>query len=316
MNIPAQRLADKKWGVLNHYLFHSVCNPDAPQNKGYGAIPWNDAVNKLDVERLAFNLHKMNVGYYFITLQQGTAHLLAPNETFDKIAGTKPGEACATRDIPMELSEALKKYDIDLCLYYTGDGPHFHPEIGKKMGFEGNQGDGTHVTRPFCEKWAAVLGEYAERYGDRVMAWWLDGFYAEDFGYTNELREIFYNAIKKGNPDAYVAFNDGVKQGYWREFPKEEFVCGEQNDLLIVPYSASIEGARGHILAPIGYDKNMVEWGGWSGLGLRHTKEYIRDFIRVVSGKGAVVTLDMFVDIDGSFDPEQEAALRWVGENL
>ncbi len=46
----------------------------------------------------------MNAGYYFITLMQGSKHMLAPNKTYDSIAGTKPGEACAVRDLPMELS--------------------------------------------------------------------------------------------------------------------------------------------------------------------------------------------------------------------
>ncbi len=59
--------------------------------------------------------------------------MLAPNETHDEIAGTAPGEACAVRDIPMELADKLKKYGIKLCLYYTGDGPHFEPEIGPKF---------------------------------------------------------------------------------------------------------------------------------------------------------------------------------------
>lgn len=317
MRNPAERLAEKKWGVFNHYLYHEVCNPKRPHNMGIGEIPWNDAVNKFDVERLAYNLHRMNVGYYFITLQQGTAHLLAPNSTFDKIAGSRPGEACAIRDLPMELSDALRKYDIDLCLYFTGDGAHKDPVAGDRFGFRGSPGGGQKVDEDFCTKWASVVGEYSERYGDRVTAWWLDGFYGEHFGYTNELRGIFYKAIKAGNPNTAVAFNDGVKNGFWKVYPDEEFVCGEFNDLLTVPYAKYIDKtAQAHILAPLGYSDEMVDCGGWANPGLRHTKEYIRDFIRAVSRVGGAVTLDILVNIDGTFDPEQENALRWVGANL
>lgn len=317
MRNPAEFLAEKKWGVFSHYLYHSVCIPGDPHNRGVGEISWNDAVNKLDVERVAYNLHKMNAGYYFITLMQGTRHMLAPNETYDKIAGTAPGEACAVRDIPMELSRELEKYGIDLCLYYTGDGPHKDPDIGPKFGFAGSAGDGTNVDRDFCEKWASVVGEYAERYGSRVKAWWMDGFYGNFFGYTNELRGIYYDAIKKGNPDAAVAFNDGVKDGFWRVYPKEEFVCGEFNDFLTVPYNKSIEGAQAHILAPLGYDaEGMSGSSAWGSGGLRHTKEYMRSFINAVARVGGAVSVDMMTCIDGSFDPEQESAMRWVGENL
>lgn len=317
MKNAAEFLAEKKWGVFSHYLYHSICNPDEVHNRGVGEVSWCDAVNMFDVERVAYTLHKMNAGYYFITLMQGTRHMLAPNETYDKIAGTLPGEACATRDLPMELGLALEKYGIDLCLYYTGDGPHKDPDIGPKFGFIGNGRDGHKVDSEFCEKWASVAGEYAERYGGLVKAWWMDGMYDDLFGYTNELRGIYHKAIKKGNPDAAVAFNNGVKPGFWRVYPEEEFVCGEFNDFLVVPYNKYIEGAQAHVLAPLGYDKEgFIDWNGWSKTGLRHTKEYMRDYIRACARVGAAVSVDILTHIDGSFDIEQEAAMRWVGENL
>ncbi len=317
MKNPAEFLAEKKWGVFSHYLYHSVCKPGEIHNRGVGEISWNDAVNMFDVERVAYTLHKMNAGYYFITLQQGTRHMLAPNETYDKIAGTLPGEACAKRDLPMELAHELEKYGIDLCLYYTGDGPHSDPEIGPKFGFTGSAGEGRHVDRDFCEKWASVASEYAERYGSLVKAWWMDGFYEDFFGYTNELRGIYHKAIKKGNPDAAVAFNNGVKDGFWRVYPEEEFICGEFNDFLLIPYNKYIEGAQAHVLAPLGYDRENLNVGyGWSQPGVRHTKEYMRDYIRRVSQVGGAVSVDILTHIDGSFDVEQEAVMRWVGENL
>ena len=42
---------------------------------------------------MARQLHELGVGYYCITIMQGSAHLIAPNETFDKIAGTKKRES-------------------------------------------------------------------------------------------------------------------------------------------------------------------------------------------------------------------------------
>ena len=317
MKHPAEFLAEKKWGVFTHYLYHSVCDPTEPHNRGVGEISWSDAVDMFDAERLAYTLNKMHAGYYFITLMQGTRHMLAPNETYDKIAGTKPGEACAKRDLPMELATELEKYGIDLCLYFTGDGPHKDPVIGARFGYTGDTSTREPVDEDFCRKWASVAGEYAERYGSRVKAWWMDGFYSDHFGYTNELRGIYHKAIKKGNPDAAVAFNNGVQPGFWRVYPEEEFVCGEFNDFLLVPYNKYIEGAQAHVLAPLGYDKEgFIDWNGWSKPGLRHTKEYMRDYIRAVSRVGGAVSVDMMTYIDGTFDAEQEYAMSWVGENL
>ena len=314
MTPSAERFAAKKWGVFNHYLYHDICNTSRVCNKGTGITNWNDAVALFDVERLAYSLHKMNVGYYFITLMQGTKYMLAPNETYDKIAGTVSGEACSTRDLPAELIKALDKYGIDLCLYFTGDGPHVDEVIGNKFGYRNPTGHEA-VTKEFCEKWASVLEEYALRYSGGVKAWWLDGFF-ERLGYTDELRGIFHKAIKKHAPDAAVGFNNEVKPGFFKVYSEEEFLAGEFNDLLVVPFAKYVDGALSHILAPLGYPKNCEVGKGWGQVGLRHTKEYVRDFIRATNEVGGIVTLDIATHIDGSLDPEQEAALRWVGENL
>ena len=70
------------------------------------------------------NLHEMGAGYYVITTMQGRKFMIAPNKTFDRIAGTKTGEACAARDLVQDLYQALSRYGIDLYLYFTGDGPY------------------------------------------------------------------------------------------------------------------------------------------------------------------------------------------------
>jgi hypothetical protein len=167
------RLAGRKWGVFTHYLAGIQNNPANPMNQGAGHTGWNDCVNAFDVGKLADSLRRCGAGFYFITLMQGGETMIAPNATFDEIAGTKPGEACAERDLVAEIYEALEPLGIDLYLYYTGDGPYAHPEIGRRFGFTEPRDRG--VTRDFVEKWAAVLEEYAVRYGDRVKGWWIDG---------------------------------------------------------------------------------------------------------------------------------------------
>lgn len=310
-----ERLSERKWGVFHHYLQKVVCNPNLPHNKGIGEIPWNDAVNKFDVEKLAYSLHKMNVGYYFITLMQGDKYMLAPNETYDKIAGTKPGEACSTRDIPAELIKEFSKYDIDLGLYFTGDGPYQDSAIGPKFGFVPPR---KNVSEEFCRKWASVLEEYAVRYGDGVKAWWIDGCVRNEFGYTDDLMSIYYDAVKKGNPDAAATFNNGV--AFWpfcKNFVDEDFTAGEANSFAIRAQRKYNDGALTHIFAPMGwpavdYDHNSA----WCNSGMRETKEYLASYIRQFNGKGGIVTIDTMVHIDGSFDPEQEAALRFIGQNI
>ena len=164
MNIK-DRFYGHKWGVFNHYL--AVLQNDPRCANSYGKqTDWDTLVNEFDVELVAKTLHEIGAKYYVITVMQGTKYMIAPNATFDKIAGTKPGEACSTRDLIADLYEALSGYGIDLFLYFTGDGPYKnHPE-GDRFGFIGPQYGG--VTREFVEKWSSVLEDYAVRYGDKI----------------------------------------------------------------------------------------------------------------------------------------------------
>lgn len=130
------------------------------------------------------------------------------------------------------------------------------------------------------EKWAAVLEEYAVRYGDRVKGWWIDGCYRDYFKYTDELLEPYYKAVKKGNPEALAAMNNGVFTDYRKNYEKEDFVCGEFNDLTVIPKSRYIDGAQAFLLAPLGET--------WARLGSRYSGRYLRHFTACVNEAGVL----------------------------
>ena len=324
------RMMQKKWGIFNHYLYGS--------EKGYtdfrGGDPdeikrmaeeWNNQVDSFDTEKLAKTLHGIGCGYYMITVMQGTRFMLAPNEAYSKITGIAPGEACCRRDLIREIGEALAKYDIDLFLYYTGDGPHFDKTAGPAMGLYEDYEAGLHgrVDRRFVENWASVLEEYAVRYGDLVKGWWVDGCY-ESLGYDNELLSIYFNAIKKGNPDALAAFNSGTASFVHPDgddtpikwYENEGFTCGEDNDFTYVFKSRFTDGAQNHLLIPLGDYRDGNVCAGWRNTGVRRSKEYVADYIRKNNAAGAVITVDIFVDCHGNFDPAQVEALEYVGKKI
>lgn len=305
------RLLQAKWGVFNHYLSGVQNNPEHPNNQGAGETSWDECVHALDAEKLAKGLHDCGAHYYFITLMQGNETMIAPNRTFDGIAGTKPGEACSTRDLVLDIYDALKPYDIDLYLYYTGDGPYKNDTVGQRFGFTEPRDVG--VTMPFVEKWAAVLEEYATRYGDKVKGWWIDGCYRDYFRYNDELMTPYYKAVKKGNPNAVVAFNDGVKPYYEKNYIHEDFVCGEFNDFFVIPRERFIDGAQAFMLAPLGVNTTGAEWGDWSNPGVKRDSRYLRDFISCCNAAGGAVTLDIALNRDGSFDPAQARTLQNIG---
>lgn len=295
------RLHDAKWGVFNHFL-GGGCKT---------AEEWNRKVEAFDVEKLADQLDACGARFYFFTIMQGGKFMCAPNATYDRIAGTQPGEACSRRDLPADLAAALEKRGIDLYLYFTGDGPYKDDVIGGRFGFTEPRGKG--VTRPFVEKWASVLEEYAVRYGERVKGWWIDGCYKDYFKYTDDLLKPYADAVRKGNPDALVAMNNGVKPYYEKYYSKEDFVCGEFNDFFVIPRTRFIDGAQAFLLAPLGVSTNGKEWGAWGKGGCKRDAAYMADFVSLVNRAGGVVAIDVKVHNDGSFEPDQLEVLKAIG---
>ena len=295
-----QRLHDSKWGVFNHYL----------GNAGETAESWNARVDSFDVVKLADQLEACGAPYYFITLMQCKRWMCAPNATFDRIAGTKPGEACSRRDLPADIIRELSKRGIDFYLYFAGEGPLADPPYNERFGYSEPFG-GAGVTRPFVERWASVMEEYAVRYGDVVKGWWIDSCSFAAHNYTDELLDLYAQAARKGNPAAVVAFNCIFSPAYQRNAASDDYTAGEFNDFFAVPPERFIDGAQAHALIPLG------AWRGrepnWGGRGLKRTPEYLADYVSIVNANDGVVTIDVHVDPDGTWAPEQLEALKAIG---
>lgn len=294
----------KEWGVFTHFLDYNQNNPNSPLSYRLDT-DWDTCVHAVDVKLIAKQLADIGAGYYFITLMQGSKHMIAPNAEFDKIAGTKPGEACSTRDLPMELADELAKYDIDLYLYFTGDGPWKDPEIGPKFGYTTDRMG--NMNMPFIEKWATVLEEYAVRYGDKVKGWWIDGCY-DYFGYENDMLIPYKNACEKGNPDAIVTFNNGDLGGFKAQYDLEDYVCGETNLFLRLPEGRFDNGKQNHVLGPLGVGESP--YARWGKVGCSYDEDYIFDFFEAVLPKGGVISFDTATYRDGHFDPVQLGVLK------
>lgn len=301
----ADNLYEKKWGVFIHFLDRHQNNPQHISSNGE-CTSWNQCVDNFDVDKLAKNLHKINAGYVFITLMQGSKYMIAPNETYDRICGTNPGEACSTRDLVEDLYQALSGYGIDLYLYYTGDGPYKDEILGKAMGYTEPRELG--VTETFVNNWVSVLEEYALRYKDKIKGWWIDGCYRDYFKYTDDLLTPYCNTIKKGNPNAIVTFNNGIENGFYTTHPLEEFTSGEQVTFDNIPNGRFTNNAQNHLLIPIGYHEDPA--ARWCSKGLMIDKEALANYSKSVIDAGGVLTFDVYFDRNSDFDPVQVDALK------
>jgi hypothetical protein len=297
---------ERKWGVFTHYLHRDMNNPESYHNQGVGATSWNRCVEDLQTEVLADQLAEIGAHYLFFTMQQADAHLCAPNETFDCITGYKPGEACSERDLILDLHQSLSKRGIALFLYFTGDGPYQDEKAGTAMGLH-RVPDG-YMPPDFVKNWSSVLQEYTLRYKDKISGWWIDGCY-DFFGYTPSLLEYYREAVLAGNPQALLAFNNGVKDRVGPYTSLENYTAGEMNRLQDLPDQRFLQGEQWHTLAPLGILPDGGE-NGWGERGCKHTPEFIKGYVTEVNHRGGVVTLDLGLHRDGTLCPEQVEILK------
>jgi len=329
MNHKTDWFKERKWGVFTHYLYQVQNNPASETNDGAGETGWDECVNALDVELLARQLYEINAGYLIFTVMQQSRYMIAPNNTFDRLTGYAPGQACAARDLIGDLYNALEKYNIALFLYFTGDGPT-HDEKAAS-GIKGTSK--FPVEDGFVRLWASVLEEYSVRYGEKIKGWWVDGLY-EGIGYNDDNIKIVRDAALKGNPDALFSANylgclsggenkyiEGIGDTLFGNFYHEivaptkycDYTAGEVVNFDAYPHGRFIGNAQSHVLSFLGIPPEPIRvYDGWAKSGSKYSGGYMRRYIECVNKIGGVVSVDVCLHRSGSIDKEQLSVLNYL----
>jgi hypothetical protein len=290
------------YGVFVHYLWDLQNSPDTINGLGK-KTSWDACVKEFDVERFADQMKQAGAGYVIFTMHQRTRFLIAPNATFDRMTGYKPGEACSTRDLVEDLYRALHKRGIPLMLYWTGDGPRQDPKASKGLAVPP---DG-QVTEEFVRNWAAVAAEYGRRYGAKVKGWWCDGAYPF-IGYDDAKLGILAEGLRAGYPDRIIALNVGVQDRVRPYTRHEDFTTGEQNAFTDIPAERFVNGEQWHILSYLG------SW--WGGPGVCLNKQQLADYVYAVNSVGGVVSIDVLLYRDGAIERSQLEVLKALRPGL
>jgi hypothetical protein len=239
-------------------------------------------VSQFDVEALAKQLEKMGAKYFAITLGQNSGYFNSPNAVYDRYTGYQAGERCSTRDLPLDLAAALKPRGIRLMLYLPCQTPNGDGRAQKAFGLPVGGRD-QPIDLAFAGKWAEVIQEWSDRYGDKVSGWWFDGGY-QHIRFNESIAEVYARAVKHGSSNAIVSFNPGVK--LVRHTQAEDYTAGELNEPFgVVPSSRWLAGSQWHALTYLG--------SNWSRRDTRHPAEKWANWVAAVAAKGGVVTLDM-----------------------
>ncbi len=269
---PTDWLSTQGRGVFMHFL------PGTPDDF--------QKVEAFDVEALADQLAAVGAEYFVLTIYQNSGWFNAPNAEYDSVVGWQSGERCATRDLPMELADALAKRNIRLMLYVTAQTPNRDTKAQRAYGLQEGAAD-QPIDVEFAKKWANVFQEWSDRYGTKVSGWWVDGCY-EWVHFNDEIGQIYVDALKHGNPQAVVALNPGVLRPEWKS---SNYTAGEINEPLGIQIDGRwTDGQQVQILTFLG--------NSWGQPNCRYTDEQWIEWIRAIRLKGGAVTLDANSNMD------------------
>lgn len=301
------------WGMFTHYL------ADSASNLKPTLLPvsdWNKRIDAFDVDGLANQLAEANVPYFVITLGQNSGFYLSPNKTYDDIVGIKPSK-CSRRDLIADLSRALSAKGIRLMAYLPGMAPASDPIAKEKL-----EGAPDERMTNLQRNWEAVVREWSLRWGKSLSGWWIDGPYNKEAYLHPEAPNYrtFAEALKAGNPDSIVAFNNGLRTPLYSITEYEDYTPGEiERDMTVAPgntpdfsrlanYERFLNGAQLHVLTIMG------EW--WGKGPVRFPDELTIGYTKFINGKGGVVSWDVPLTVKGLVDEEFWPQLKALGNAM
>lgn len=265
--------------------------------------------NEFDVAAFVTQIADMKPDWFCLTLGQNSGYMCSPNATYERICGYEPGSRCSKRDIPAELIAALKPLGVKVMLYLPCQPPNADRHAAEAFGFApGAEGARSHdraINAVAARRWGEVIEEWSRRYGKDVVGWWFDGGYRH-IRFNDEIAAIYAAAVKRGNPDAVVAFNEGVKSPMRRWTLAGDYLAGEVNE----PFRETCGGRWSD-------DRQwqLLTFAGssWGRRDCRFTDAQWIDWMRPILKNGGAVTIDLAIDCPtGRLDPAQVAQLKRV----
>ena len=299
----------KRYGLFAHYLAAPAGNS---MEEDIGVQEWNKRVNSFDTVKLAEQVNEAGADYLGITIGQNSGYYCSPNKTYDTLVGNTPGK-CSTRDLVMELSQALAVYGIDLMVYLPSGAPDCDKNAVEKLewqwGCEAQSGVFTDKMREerlaaFQLKWQKIITEWSIRWGKAVKAWWIDGCYFSEKMYLFDDEPNFHSfaaALRAGNPDAVLAFNTGLDTPFALESEESDYTAGEVGNLLPLAVCGrsrkeaikeQLHGKKLHVLSYLG-----DTWG--KGVP-RMPSELAAGFTRYINERDGIVTWDIPLAYNGT----------------
>jgi hypothetical protein len=258
--------------------------------------PYKEAIDAIDVKRMAKVLNDCGAGYLLLNVNHGNPTCPAPIASWEAL---HPGWT-TKRDLIGELADALEPYGIKLMLYMNC------PGVGKLVQQAGTAIDvPTFSEAEYSRQLIRVFEEFGHRYGEKVAGYWLDSWFQTIESYPNLPNEAINRAMKAGFSGRLVSVN------HWA-FPTEvqwqDYWSGEITDLPAKPFGSRYirrgagAGLQAHsaiyLDAPWFHIKENTEMEP-----PRYTAAELAKYIRTCQRDQAPVTIGVGIYQDGSVGP-------------
>lgn len=317
---------DAKWGVMLHYLSRAPgAKPGTDPGDDFGAKQWNERINNFNCVALSEQLAEIGAGYLLISVGQNCGYYLAPNAAYDSVVGEIPSK-CSERDLISDLFDVLNPNGIKLMTYLPCHPPAKNIPVLEKFKCTPNWKDrevqwcGLKKTdykiaedvdeRLSCCQmlWNNVIREWSERWGNKVVGWWIDGGHNADLMYDHDDEPNFQslsNALKAGNPESIIALASGRIDSF-KYAPIDDYTAGEMGGYLRVhQIKRWKDGIQYHTLNTLGH--------GWGESPTRYTNgDFVAAFTREINEKEGVVTWDTPPAMDGTIPDEFMKQLKQI----
>ena len=297
---------DAGFGIMVHYLSSNMVQDQ-------GSKEWNDAVDSFNTDEFASKVSQTGAGFVMFTLGQNSGYYCSPNSIFDSIVGVSPGDLCSKRDLPGDLIQSLKKYNIPVILYLPSNPPISNKVVSEKFRYSfGKDSATSQYNQPLLEK---MIREWSLRYGTDVKGWWFDGLYSwNSIKSTRMDMSLKYNisthtlAAKAGNKNSILTYNYGFGK-IQVNTPYCDYSSGEKMTIDEFPSSRWVEpGVQWFLFTYLGEK--------WGGKGSQFKTEDLEEKANAIVKNEGVLCLEVVVNARGDILPHHFEQIKAVGKAL
>jgi len=327
-----------------HYLIGGLWPECGPRLSDPDAI-----ADQFNVPRFLEEFQRTGAGWLIFTIGQNTGYYASPNALLDTWAGAGH---CTRRDLVGEIAQGVHRMGKRFIAYLPCE---VNANATLHGAFKWNNTHGTDQAT-FQPQYTQFLREWAQRWGKHLDGWWLDGCYTwPEFHHSKMNWPLWYEALRAGNPDALVTFNDGsfctgIERPIQNDF---DYTPGEveilvdgairfgrsADDPQYLPTTRFVQGTvcQWHALVPIDafwahgtFTEQMAE--ACSHISPRfklvkaahpgpmeepvYSDQELRTFLQNVRSVGGVATLNVGIYQEGHLGPSTIAQLQRIGNGL